>query len=269
MNIYSTLLAKRQSPRKILPMKHINHQITSRILLATICALAAISASSRAMSTEIDQHLIQFAANNTEFHDLVEKTARQIYLRNGYGCPTITQIARQLPKNLGPLTFPAPEPRDIGQSPHFPPPETGLWTEQVKLVACNKAYTINMLAVGRALNDSKTPLLLATLPGSTNIDPSLQGQATRTGANAIARNDPDGDCTQPPTVKDTKFIGYMGQDHKSLSTVNTNNGWFEEWDYQFCQTPITVQLVYLMSDKGGNNITARVKTNTPEPQPKP
>lgn len=216
--------------------------------------------SSRAMADDATQHLLQFAANNTEFHNFLEKNAQSTYHALNIGCKNISQLARQLPQSLGPLTVPPSHPNpENSRLTVFPPPTHGMWKETVKLVACNKVYQINFLAVGRNPKDSRTPLLLSTLSGTTKTDPALQNLASRNGASAINRNVKD-NCSQSPEARNTEFIGYMASDNKAIVPNDTGHGWFEEWEYRLCNTTHIVQMAFTPNEKGGHRINTRLKT---------
>lgn len=236
-------------------------------LLTTLalCTLAWLHAPSLVFATsqqETEQHLLQFAANNTEFHKHIEAKAKKTYTLTQIGCPQITQAARQLPKSLGSLTIADSivNPQNPSQL-IFPAPTAGIWSEHVKIVACQKIYQINFLAIGRN-EPGAAPLLLTTLPGSTITEPALQTQAIRIGGNTISRAD-NNSCSDTPSAANTRFIGFMASDRKSISPTDTQNGWFEEWDYHFCNETKTVQIAFLPSKDGAIDINARL---SPKPE---
>lgn len=230
------------------------------LIVLTACLLAQ---PAMAQDSENDQntHLMQFAANNEAFDGRVEDTARDLFKRMIPDCGAIEQTVRQLPTRFGRMTFPKATVEN-----RFPPPVYGVWAEHVKIKACNKIWTINMLGVSRTHGE---PLLLAILPGDTLADPAAQHDAERVGSITIKKADSES-CADDPHPTYTRMLGYKQADG-TVGKMNAMQGWFEEWDYRFCQKTVSVQMAFLPNAKGTYDIKARVvpaaTTKTPETKP--
>ncbi len=193
-------------------------------------------------------YLMQFAANNAVFDQKVERTAQDLFKLQISECPTPEKAVRQLPTRYGRIDFPP-----TTQDNRFPYPQYGVWQEHVKIRACDKLWTINMLAIAR---DGQDPLLLATLPGETLADPSAMHDTVRMGEVNIkkAASFP---CQNPPQIAYTRMLGYRQPDGK-LGGTNTGKGWFEEWEYHYCGNIVPLQILFTPNDKGSVDIKTRV-----------
>lgn len=200
--------------------------------------------------------LLRFAANNDLFDQRISETAKDFFRRQVDACPSAPDRAvRQLPKGFGTITFPS------ALENTFPAPVSGIWLEHVKLRACNKIWQVNMLAVARS---SLPPLLFALLPGDTNADPSAQRSAERIGATAIKKADDS--CADNPKAKNTQILGFKQADG-SVGKTDAQQGWFEQWDYKYCQKSVPVQLAFTPDGSGGFEIKARLAAASETPQP--
>jgi len=216
------------------------------LLMTTPPAQAQTVAPETAVTAEQNQRLMQFAANNDDFDKNVSVQARTSFLRQFPNCPSVDQVVRQLPQAYGELTFPGANNPGV-----FPPPTNGLWVEHVKIRACNKVRQINMLSAGQ--NDG-TVVMLSLLPGETLADPAIQREAERIGATAITKA--DATCSDVPMAANTRVLGYK-QANDTMGKTDANLGWFEEWDYHFCQKDVAVQMAFTPKDSGALDIKAR------------
>jgi hypothetical protein len=195
--------------------------------------------------------LMRFAANNEDFDRRVETAAKEMF-RNQINCGATEQTLRQLPTLYGKLAFDGP--RD-----GFAAPTYGLWAEHVKVRACGKLWQINMLAVAQR---NANPLLLGMLPGETFSDPGAQRDAERIGATSIRKSDDT--CADEARAFYTRFLGYKQADG-TLGKTNQNQGWFEEWDFKFCQKIVPIQMAFVPNTAGGFDIKTRL-VNAANPQ---
>jgi hypothetical protein len=228
------------------------------LLAAFFLALPAAQAQDAAQT----QRLLQFAANNDDFDRIVSAQARDVFARQFPGCTPVLQVVRQLPQALSDLSFPAGTPQNL-----YPAPTGGLWIEHVKIRACDRVRQVNLLAIGQ---NTKKVLMLALIPGDTHADPAIQREAERVAAAVITKA--DATCVQTPVAKNTRFLGFRGADG-SLHATDTDTGWFEEWDYRFCDRDVATQVAFIPGSNGALSIKARlpdaVVPQAPAPKPGP
>jgi hypothetical protein len=231
------------------------------ILLAFLAAPVFAQVDTGKEEEDADKRaLMEFAANDLAFDKTVEAAARDLFVEQAENCKreNIEQSVRQLPTPYGRLMFP-PTKKGV-----FAAPWKGLWAEHVKMRACGRVWQTNMLAVARA-NDN--PLLLALLPGDTIADPASQRTADRIAATALRKS--DAGCADDPKVLYTRIIGFKQADG-SIGPANADLGWFEEWDYRFCQKRPQVQMAFVLNAAGSYDIKARLAAPaaaTPAPKP--
>lgn len=225
---------------------------TYKALTLSISLLTALAA----LPAQANDALMRFAANNEAFDQRVTDAAKDFFRRQIEICrETPDRAVRQLPTGYGNITFPP-------AANSFPAPTSGLWAEHVKLRACNKIWQINILAIGQ---NNTNPLLLNLLPGDTNADPASQRSAERIGAAAIKKADQDS-CADNPTAMNTHTLGYKQADG-TVGKTDAQQGWFEQWDYKFCQKTVPVQLAFTPDGSGGYDIKARLASPSTTPQP--
>gem|GEM_PF-2560801 len=238
-------------------------RMTYKARLSIVLAACLLAWPAMAQDSENEQNtrLMQFAANNEAFDGRVEETARDLFKRMIPDCAAIEQTVRQLPTRFGRMTFPKATVEN-----RFPTPVYGVWAEHVKIKACNKIWAINMLGVSRTKGE---PLLLALLPGDTLADPAAQHDAERVGSITIKKADSES-CADDPHPSYTRMLGYKQADG-TVGKMNAMQGWFEEWDYRFCQKTVPVQMAFLPNAKGTYDIKARVvpQTTPKTPEVKP
>jgi hypothetical protein len=144
-----------------------------------------------------------------------------------------------MPTPYGTLQFP------VSETNKFPAPEHGLWAEHVKLHACNRVWQVNMLAIAQK---QANPLIFAMLPGETLAEPSAQQEAERVGNMSIRKTDES--CASEARAFYTRFLGYRQADG-TPGKANVQLGWFEEWQFKFCQKDILAQMAFLPRPGGG------------------
>jgi len=113
------------------------------------------------------------------------------------------------------------------------------------------------------------PVLLGILPGDTLSDPASQRDAERVGSMTIKRADTT--CAADAQAVNTRLIGFL-QDDKTVSRKRANNGWFEEWAFDFCHRTVPLQMAFMPNESGGYDIRARLidgadTPRTPEQKP--
>jgi len=215
-----------------------------RIAIALVMIFFALPAG--AQDTAQTQALLQFAANNARFDKTVSDRARTVFNRQFPGCGKIDRLVRQLPQALSPLTFPP-----AANTDKFPAPMQGLWIEHIKIRACSRVQQVNLLAAGKA--DGEV-VMLPLLPGDTRADPAIQRESERIASAAVVKS--DSDCSDAPVIANTRFLSFKGT-NETLSQTDTGQGWFEEWEYRFCQKMVTTQLAFTPNTEGAVQVKAR------------